>query len=170
MLWLEKLTARFGGYEQTILLGVLVCLGVLVLSVVGKCGYAFWRYGVALSRGKKERHLQRADRGNRLEYALPARENTLVRERLLSALSTDKREQGDVDAESVGVKLQYATKLIARLKENALTAVEGLEVKEMSALVALYNRKEKWTNEDVKALGEVLARLLKLTAKYDVAL
>jgi hypothetical protein len=69
----------------------------------------------------------------------------------------------------LGAKLGYARKMLAKIKEAPLSPVERIDVEEIARLVALYGRKEKWSAADVKSVSEIFSRLLKLSAKYDIA-
>ncbi len=125
-------------------------------------------FGWIILRGKiRERKNRRAERARRLQYTLPDRENRYVRARLATALRVEEREKG-VDGRCVGIRLEYAQKMLACVRGEPLTPAERLDVEEMCGFIAACGGMERWTSSDVKAINEVLARLLKLSAKYEI--
>lgn len=131
-------------------------------------GYACLYIKEAVAKKIAERREKREERKRRLQFILPDRENGYLRDRLHVALNTEKE---DVYSErwKIGARLGYARKMLAKIKEAPLSPLERIDVEEMARLVALYERKGKWSSSDVKAVGEILSRLLKLSAKYDIA-
>ena len=115
---------------------------------------------------KKEKNIQfRA-----LEYSLPDRENTYIRERLNSALQSDydnKIYNESVD-EEIQFRFTYARKILLKLKSARLSAMERLETEEMENMLSLYRKKESYSIEDVRMINESFGRILKLAAKYSV--
>ena len=47
-----------------------------------------------------------------------------------------------------------------------LGAVERLEMTELSAVLSLYLKKDKWNATELKRLNDVFARILKWAGKY----
>ncbi len=126
-------------------------------------------FGGILVCGKmRERKKRRAETARKVQYTLPDRENRYVRARLATALRVEEIEKA-VDKRCVGIRLGYAQKMLACIKEKPLTPVERLDVEEMCGFIAACGGMEKWTSSDVKGINEVLARLLKLSAKYEIA-
>ncbi len=165
MRWLDTFVDFCGGEWYALLAVALTCLGLSLLWTVVRISYAvFTLYRMARVR-LRERKKVRKERARRLQYVLPERENEFVRARLEGALRADEKEEL---AENVEIKLDYTRKMLARVKEAPLSPVERLDVEEMSGLLALFTRKEKWTASDRKAVNEVCARLLKLSAKYEI--
>ena len=114
------------------------------------------------------RRKQRAEIKRQLQFTLPDRENGYLRDRLHTAFRTEKEDK-DTEKRSAGVRVHYARKMLAKIKEAQLTPVERIDVEEMARILALYEIKEKWSTSDIKAMSEVFSRLLKLAAKYEVA-
>ncbi len=141
----------------------LIALGGIATGVA----YALSFWWIALRRMAAERKSRRKEEGRRLKFVLPDRDNAYVRARLNTTLQTESKEF-DLDKESAGVRLEYAQKMLAKVREVGLSPIERLDVEEMSGLVALYTKKERWSGSDMRALNEVFARLLKLSAKYEV--
>ncbi len=161
MAWVEECIEFFGGEERAILAGVYVCLGLLVV-------HSLWGVGSLILRWierRRERKKSRLTAARRVEYTLPERENTFVRSRLNTALNSSREDKET----PIEVRLGYVKKMLCSVKEAALTPVERLDVEEMSGVVAAYTAKEGWSSADRKAVNEVCAKLLKLSAKYEIA-
>lgn len=125
---------------------------------------------VALLRRKaqrKKRLIIKAKGGE----GLPERDNAYVRARLHTALRADGAvdERKRVPYENRGsVRLGYARKLIAGVQDAPLSPAERLETETLAQEFARYSVREKWTAEELRAVNELFARLLKLAAKYSV--
>lgn len=118
------------------------------------------------------RKRSRAEIARRLCYTLPDRENSYVRTRLNTTLHVS---ESDVNADMGGseglkksIKLAYARQLLSKVKESELTRAERLQVEETERAFALYLTKESWSTEDLRAVNDLCASLLKLSAKYAV--
>lgn len=119
-----------------------------------------------------ERKRSRAEIARRLCYTLPDRENSYIRTRLNTTLRV---EESDVNADMGGseelkrsIKLAYARQLLSKVKEAELTRAERLQVEETERAFSLYLTKERWNTEDLRAVNDLCASLLKLSAKYAV--
>ncbi len=145
-------------------LAKLVALGAVATGTA--YALAFW--GIAAWRAAAEGKKRRAEEKRRLKFTLPDKDNAYVRARLNTALQAERTEL-DLDRESAGVRLEYTQKMLSKVKGATLSPIERLDVEEMSGVVALYAKKERWSSSDIRALNEVFARLLKLSAKYEVA-
>lgn len=105
---------------------------------------------------------------------LPERDNSYVRARLQTALHADGqgetlRERKSVPYENRGaVRLGYARRLLAGVQDAPLTQAERLETESLARTLADYATFEKWDSEQVRAVNDLFARLLKLAAKYSV--
>ena len=130
--------------------------------------YALAYAVLELERLVERRRLGRKEEKRRLQFTLPDRDNSYLRSRLQTALCAGK-EEACLEQRSNFAKLGYAKRMLANLKTAPLSAVERMDVEEMAGLLSAYDRKEKWTASDMKAISETFARLLKLAAKYDVA-
>lgn len=119
-----------------------------------------------------ERKRRRAEIARRLCYTLPDRENTYIRTRLNTALQIPKETlneyMGASDALEQPVKLEHARWLLSKVREAPLSQAERLQTEEMGKAFSLYLRKESWTIADLRAVNELCASLLKLSAKYAV--
>ncbi len=170
MSYMEEIIAACGGIEQTILWGVVACLAMLCVLFVGKVLKGIGRCALGARNRLREKKKGREELGRRLQYALPDRENAYVRARLQSSLQEEPSAPDiERDKGSVGVRLGYTKKMLARVREATLSPVERLDVEEMAELVATYARMDRWSNGDIKAINEICARLLKLSAKYEIA-
>jgi hypothetical protein len=80
-----------------------------------------------------------------------------------------EREEAVLEKRGSVARMGYARKLLAQVKESPLTPVERIDVEEFAKLLAAYDRKGKWSASDVKTVSEIFSRLLKLAAKYEIA-
>ncbi len=167
MSWVQSLVEYLGGEQRAAVLLAGGCFALLTVFAMGKLTLTVAK-GVkgAVKRGRL-RKLRRAEIQRQLQYVLPDGGDSYVRSRLHTALGEGTEES--VSRQNVGVRLDYARKMVAKIRESKLSPVERLEVEEMARLVSLYLRQEKWTGGDLKAINEVFTRLLKLSAKYEVA-
>jgi hypothetical protein len=123
-----------------------------------------------LEVGKRiaSRRERRAEIRRRVQFTLPDRDNEYLKGRLQTALRVEKgdfiEEKGEVRA-----RMGYAKRMLAQIKEASLTPIERIDVEEMARLMAAYEQKEKWSATDVKTMSELFSRLLKLSAKYGIA-
>ncbi len=173
MSFFQRAIDFFGGDKELLLLASsFLCLTMLAFVLIVGGGYWLsWRIRLACVRAQ-ERKKRRAATARRLKYTLPDRENSYVRARLNTALKAETGEEPKLlggEKQSVGLRLGYTRKMLARVREAALSPVERLDVEEMARLLALYVGKEKWSGADVKAINEMFSRLLKLSAKYEIA-
>ena len=112
--------------------------------------------------------------GNKGDGLLPERDNSYVRARLHTALRADNdgaisNVRKSVPYENRGaVRLGYARRLLAGVQDAPLSPAERLEVDTLSRSFAEYAVCERWDNEQLRAVNELFARLLKLSAKYCV--
>lgn len=139
----------------------------IVCGFVG-LGYAVVYISVAVREKIAIRRAQRAEIKRRVQFTLPDRENSYLRDRLQTALNTEK-EEAVLEKRGCFARMSYARKMLARIMEAPLTAVERMDVEEFARLLAVYDRKGKWSASDVKAISEIFSRLLKLAAKYQIA-
>ena len=114
--------------------------------------------------------LQGRDRRN-LQYTLPDRDNTYVQSRLNTALHVPEYgEHGEgAQKNKETVRLGYARRLLAKVKEAPLTPAERLETEEISRLFAYYLTKENWDAAELRAVNDLFSCVLKMSAKYSVA-
>ncbi len=163
MSYFRRIIARLGGVEYAILWSVLACLSILLLFVLAQF---FAKVSVFCKRAA-ERKKNRKIAARRIQYTLPERSNGYLRARLHTALSDEVAEPNGKD--SAALQLRYAGQMLTKLKERPLTPVERLDVEEIGSLVALYSTRERWSGSEIKAVNSLLARLLKLSAKYEIA-
>ena len=109
----------------------------------------------------------------RVQFVLPDRENAYLRDRLRTALgvveSRGEGKQFAADKKSVGVRLRYARRMVAHLKGEALSPIERLDVEEMARTLIVMEQKGKWSLAEMKMINELFSCLLKLSAKYEIA-
>ncbi len=164
---MEELIATLGGKENALLLGVYACLFLVIAAYIYKLVAGFARLLARGIRSVRARKARRAEAGRRLAYALPERENEYLRERLQSVL---REEPQDKSERSGRAELAYALKMLAEVRLAPLSPVERLEVEELSGALALYQSKQKWAGGDTRAVSDLLSRLVKLSAKYEIAI
>lgn len=134
------------------------------LAILGGISYIGLICTLELRKRLQKRRELRELSVKKTEYALPDKENTLVRERLNTVLKTVTEEES---AETY-FRFVHAQKLLAKVREKPLTNAERLETEEMDALFHAFSKKEKWNFEDIRIVNEAFARVLKLSAKYAV--
>lgn len=139
-------------------------LAVFLISLIGIV-YAPLSGILALRRRMRAKRVRVFEEKRRLQFALPERENGYLRDRLRTAL----QPFSPPEEEGARVSLRYARRMLARVKESPLSPLERIELEETAAFVALLAKKEIWSATDAKSLNEVLSRLLKLAAKYEVS-
>lgn len=111
------------------------------------------------------RKRRRAKIERELQYALPIRDNSYVRERLNTALQVlENGEEGTKEA----LEFSHAQRLLLKVKAAPLSTAERLETDELAKLLSLYLKKERFAAEDIRIVNDAFARLLKLSAKYAV--
>jgi hypothetical protein len=139
----------------------------IVCGLMGS-GYAIVYLSVEIRERIAERKARREEKKRRVQFTLPDRENQYLRDRLQTALHTE-REEAVLEKRVSVARMGYARKLLAQVKESPLTPVERIDVEEFAKLLAAYDRKGKWSASDVKTVSEIFSRLLKLAAKYEIA-
>ena len=139
----------------------------IVCGLMGS-GYAIVYVSVEIRERIAERKARREEKKRRVQFTLPDRENQYLRDRLQTALRTE-REEAVLETRGSVARMGYARKLLAQVKESPLTPVERIDVEEFAKLLAAYDRKGKWSASDVKTVSEIFSRLLKLAAKYEIA-
>ncbi len=127
--------------------------------------YAPLSLALFLRRAGKRKREERVQAKRRLQFTLPDKDNTFLRDRLRTSL----REETSTEEEGLRARLGYAKGMLIRLKEKNLSPMERLDLEETATLLSLLSKKGKWTAEEQKGINETLARLLKLAAKYEIA-
>lgn len=153
--------------------GAITSLAITGLTA-GIC-YAFLFFALTARRKILERRLYRAEIKRQVQFTLPDKENGYLRDRLRTALHTAEigginEELFGTDKKNVGIRLGYARKMLAKVKEAPLSPAERLDVEEMARLIFLYEKREKWSSSELKTVNEIFSRLLKLSAKYELAI
>lgn len=136
---------------------------ISVLVVFGGFLFILLFAVLVLARRVSERKQRRAEIKRRLEFALPDRDNAYLRERLQTALNTER--QGGVTPTP---SFSHARVLLAKIKEAPLTKAERLEWNELASSFELYLTKPTLRAEEVRAVNDLFSRILKLSAKYAV--
>ena len=139
----------------------------IVCGLMGS-GYAIVYVSVEIRERIAERKARREEKKRRVQFTLPDRENQYLRDRLQTALRTEG-EEAVLEKRGSVARMGYARKLLAQVKESPLTPVERIDVEEFAKLLAAYDRKGEWSASDVKTVSEIFSRLLKLAAKYEIA-
>ena len=149
---------------------------IALLAAISGVGYLTLAASLALQERRIKRKLARADIERRLQFTLPQKDNTFIRERLNTVLrAPEKEEKTDVLNEAddgVGAtenfRLSHARTLLAKLRETSLSAADRLETEEMSRLLATYMKKNRLTADDLRTINDTFVGILKLSAKYSV--
>ena len=119
------------------------------------------------SKGERIKRRQRAQKD--LQFTLPDKENTFIRERLNGTLSPEPTNaKGAVLLKDMDLKLDYTRKTITKLKASQLTPADRLEVNRISKTVTFFALKNALSPSETRSLNDCFARLLKLCAKYAV--
>ena len=142
----------------------LVCLALL--SIYGGFIYLLLFCVLSFKNRIAERKRRRAEIRRKIQYTLPNYNNTYLRERLQTVLHSPCK--GEENSAEKPLHLHYVMKLISKLKAAPLSVAERLRVDEMEKYVALCQQKEEWTIEEMQAINDTLAQLLKISAKYDL--
>lgn len=156
--------ALVGGLLQAKVGMEAVCVSLSAFAVCGGVIYLFFFCAFALRRLRVEWKKQRAEMAKRVQYTLPQRENTYVRQRLDVALNGPQ----DEETWQGTVPLGYARELLGKVQAAPLSVGERLQTEELGKVLTLYKGKENWTASELSGLNDVCAFLLKLSAKYTV--
>lgn len=140
-----------------------------LMGVVGVCiFYVIQRTMYALKEQMRKKRAAKEKTRRNLQFTLPDKENTFIRERLQQALNNPNIEKR-VQSQTIFVFF-YAQKLLAQIGVKSLTTPDKLEVMEMQKLFNAYAEQPGWTVEEIRSVNDCFARVLKLCAKYDVEL
>ena len=121
--------------------------------------YLFSRF---FRRRKKRKTVHRE-----LKFTLPDRENAFVRARLSTVLNREFCEtQGQ--EEKLAIEFSQAMKMLDKISFAPLSTAEKIEVGQMQDDLHAFEVKERFTAKEVSSINEKFARLLKLSAKYNV--
>ncbi len=136
------------------------CGGVVALLFI----LAVLIAGVAWLRYRKRKKRAREKYRREIEYALPDRENTFVRDRLQTALRVPPKEEYRVETDFC---FTHAQTLAVRIGESArATQIEKLELEETLRMIESYENKTRFSASDVRRINDAFNRILKLSAKY----
>lgn len=150
---------------------------VAILAAIGGFVYLLLTISLSLQERAIKRKLAREQIERRLQFTLPQKDNTFIRERLNTVL---KVPQKDVDKENTleqlddgigateNFRLSHARTLLAKLREASLSTADRLETEEMSRLLAAYMKKSRLTADDLRAINDTFSGIVKLSAKYSV--
>ena len=117
---------------------------------------------------RAEKRNRAEERKRRLQFTLPDKDNTFVRARLHTVLQPPLALEEE-SAVQESVQVSYARKLLSRLLESPLSAAERLQAEDIGKTFALYQKKVGVSEVDLCGINEAFALLLKLSAKYEVA-
>ena len=141
--------ALYGGAGLCVL-GSVIFLGALASNALQTSAY---------KRAKAEEE----GRQRRLQRILPNRDSAFVRARLNTLLG------GESDGGAARVDMGYARKLLLSVQEKPLTFGERLQAEDLEKVFAAYLKKPTWTAEDLREVNDTFSVLMKLCAKYSVA-
>ena len=123
-------------------------------------------------KNRLNKRKQKQQQKRTVQFALPDKDNSFVRERLQFVLNAKDEEinKGDSSKARTFFEFLYAQKLLAKLSEKQLSTAERLELIEMNKFLGAHLQQKSWNDEDIRAVNDCFARLLKLSAKYAVEL
>ena len=158
----------FAAAEKSIEFLLVIVVG---FSFIGAGFYALMTCGLIYRAYILRRRKRRAEILRKVQYTLPEKENTYIRERLNTTLQVNMpASKAENSPQEVGNKesfqTAYAKKLLMKIQEAPLTKAERLEMQEVSRLFSAYLRKSRWTVEDVRLINDMFSYLLKISAKY----
>lgn len=162
VIFVTETAARAATFFRAIAWLAVGAAGLLTVAVIA----------LARRRARRKRWLSATAKGS--TDLLPEKDNSYVRARLQTALCADGKggalqERKSVPYENRGaVRLGYARRLLAGVQDAPLTQAERLETETLARELADYAVCEKWDSEQVRAVNDLFARLLKLGAKYSV--
>ncbi len=143
-----------------------VCLATI--AIFGGVFYLVLFFSLALFKKRQAKKAKREACARRLQYALPDKENSYVRARLNTVLRVEDAPKNQPTVAQRYFRLEHARTLLRALQEKPLSTVERMETDEISALLAVYAKKEKVTSDDLQMLNDAFLRVLKLSAKHEV--
>ena len=138
-------------------LGVMLCTCALAYGIALACVNIS---AYLLKRKQLREKIERA-----VCYTLPARENEYVRNRLHTVL----QEAVEEEEERLTLSFSYVSRVLVRLQNAKLSLTERLETEGLAKLLSQYKHKQSFTTEDVLSINEAFSKLMKLSAKYGVA-
>ena len=118
-------------------------------------------------KDRKRKQLEGVER--ELQFTLPDRDNSYVRERLQGPLKSEeerKRVEIAVTMKEMDVRLEYVRRTISKLKALPLTPADRLAVNRISKTVTFYGLKNALAPDETRRLNDCFASLLKMQAKY----
>lgn len=110
---------------------------------------------------RKRQRLSKDERMYRKFHAAPAQRPNPAPPKVCKF----EEEEPVASAEESGMQLKYADELLARLKKFQLSPSDRLEAEAMSRSLGAY-RSRTLTEGEMSALNDLLASVLKMTAKY----
>ncbi len=138
-----------------------VCLSAIVFFAV--CLTCFCL--ASQTARKKRREKARVEARKKEIYTLPNRENSFIKERLLSisvpqtsALCKDGKE----------LRLVYVRGLLQKIKGKSLTPSERVQVDGISRYLTAFAMKDEHTCQELREVNERFSELIKLSAKYAI--
>lgn len=156
----------FGGLALAPVFWTKALIGcVLALFGVGFLMLFSW---LGIYSARKRRRQEKAENLRKMKFTLPDRDNEYLRARLNTVLK-EKKDGDGVTRRQADVHLDYAKRLLEGLKNTPISAVERLETEELGGALSMYFKKETLTEGDLSAVNEAFARLIKLSAKYEIA-
>ena len=124
--------------------------------------FVFYLFSVFSRRRKKKKAPCRE-----LKFTLPDRENTFVRARLSTVLNREFLE-AERQEEKLAIEFSQALKMLDKICASPLSTAERIEVGQMQDALHTFEVKERFSAKEVSSINEKFARLLKLSAKYNV--
>ena len=139
------------------------------LAILGGVLYLTVFLSLSLLKRREIKRKEREEQARRVQYSLPDKENAYLRARLHMVLQTPEEPSKKTMPSEKYFRLEHARKMLSCLKEKPLSVAERLEMDELRAIVSLYEKKERVEAEELRTVNDAFARILKLSAKYEVA-
>ena len=144
---------------------VRVLAGMAAFGVLAGAEYSLVCGVLAIRKRREKRRAQRAEIERRIAYTLPDRENSYLRDRLQTALRVPDNKKVSTGEP---VRLEYAKKLLQKVKQAPLLPAERLQAEEIGRVFEEHLQKACWDDKDLRAVNNTFSILLKLSAKYAV--
>ena len=160
--YLEKICLILEKYPQMFLLA-------FFLSCFMGVGLFWAVVAMRLEKRKEKKLLKKQAKRvaeRRLQFALPDRENSFVRERLQQVLDVPEEEPKEYP--DTYFQFVHVQKLLNQLAEQKLSTAERLELMDMNAFLGASLQQKRWRIQEIRAINDCFCRVLKLAAKYAV--
>ncbi len=102
-----------------------------------------------------------------LQFTLPDRENAFIRSRVSTLLNREFCRAQEQE-EKLAIEFSQALKMLDKISVSPLSAAERIEVGGIQGELVSLEAKDSFTAKEASLINERFARILKLSAKYNV--